>query len=114
MYVHPNDVHQFRNDGSATMKMLVFDPERSHTARKLPSCRNVVSSDLSLMPRRARSRRVRDMGVEQEIEQLRDEIRHHDRLYYVEAKPELSDLEYDRLINQLKELESAHPELITA
>ncbi len=32
-----------------------------------------------------------------EIEQLREQIRHHDRKYYVEAAPEISDLEYDRL-----------------
>ena len=48
-----------------------------------------------------------------EIARLRDEIRHHDRKYYVEAAPEISDLEYDRLVERLKELEAAHPELIT-
>jgi DNA ligase (NAD+) len=48
-----------------------------------------------------------------EIASLRQEIRRHDRLYYVEAKPEITDLEYDRLINRLKELESRNPELIT-
>ena len=49
----------------------------------------------------------------QEIERLRDEIRHHDRKYYVEAQPEISDLEYDRLLQRLQQLEAAHPELIT-
>jgi len=49
----------------------------------------------------------------QEIERLRDEIRDHDRKYYVEAQPEISDLEYDRLLQRLKALEVAHPELIT-
>lgn len=49
----------------------------------------------------------------QEIERLRDEIRHHDRKYYVEAQPEISDLEYDRLLQRLHQLEAAHPELIT-
>jgi len=49
-----------------------------------------------------------------EIDQLRDEIRRHDRKYYVEAKPEISDLDYDRLITRLKELEAAHPELVTS
>ncbi len=48
-----------------------------------------------------------------EIEHLREEIRHHDHKYYVEAAPEISDLEYDRLLNRLKELEAAHPELVT-
>jgi DNA ligase (NAD+) len=48
-----------------------------------------------------------------EIEKLRDEIRHHDRKYYVDAAPEITDLQYDRLIERLKKLETAHPELIT-
>lgn len=48
-----------------------------------------------------------------EIEQLRDEIRAHDRRYYVDAKPSISDREYDRQLDRLKQLEAAHPELIT-
>lgn len=48
------------------------------------------------------------------IDQLRDEIRKHDRLYYVENAPQISDLDYDRLMAELKELEKEHPELITA
>ncbi|MBI2479214.1 MAG: NAD-dependent DNA ligase LigA, partial [Planctomycetia bacterium] len=52
-------------------------------------------------------------SVEQRIEQLREQIRHHDRLYYVEAAPRISDPEYDRLINELKKLEREYPELIT-
>jgi DNA ligase (NAD+) len=48
------------------------------------------------------------------IARLRDEIRHHDRKYYVEAAPEISDLEYDRLVAQLQALEAEHPGLITA
>lgn len=48
-----------------------------------------------------------------EIVQLRDEIREHDRRYYVEAKPTISDLEYDRLMQRLIELEAKHPELVT-
>jgi len=48
------------------------------------------------------------------IEQLREEIRRHDRLYYVEAAPEISDRQYDRLLDELKALEAAHPELVTA
>jgi len=49
----------------------------------------------------------------QRIARLREEIRRHDRKYYVEAAPEISDLEYDRLVAQLKTLEAAHPELIS-
>jgi DNA ligase (NAD+) len=48
-----------------------------------------------------------------EIARLREEIHHHNYLYYVEAKPEISDLQYDRLMERLKKLEAAHPELIT-
>ncbi len=47
------------------------------------------------------------------IGELRDLIRYHDRKYYVEAEPEISDREYDRLLEELKELEAAHPELRT-
>ena len=36
-----------------------------------------------------------------EVEQLRTELWRHNRLYYVEAKPEISDLEYDRLLQRL-------------
>ena len=49
----------------------------------------------------------------QKIEQLREEIRWHDRLYYVEARPEISDREYDRLMERLEHLEARHPELVT-
>jgi DNA ligase (NAD+) len=49
-----------------------------------------------------------------EIARLREQIRYHDRRYYIEAAPELSDLEYDRLIDRLKALEARHPELVTA
>ncbi len=45
------------------------------------------------------------------IAELRRAIRHHDRLYYVLAAPEISDHEYDRLFAQLRALEEAHPEL---
>jgi len=47
-----------------------------------------------------------------EIEQLREEIRYHDRKNYVEAAPEISDLQYDRLLQRLQDLEAEHPELI--
>jgi DNA ligase (NAD+) len=48
-----------------------------------------------------------------EIEKLRDEIRRHDELYYVNDAPEISDREYDQLLEDLQKLEAAHPELIT-
>ncbi|MBV8513980.1 MAG: NAD-dependent DNA ligase LigA [Acidobacteria bacterium] len=51
--------------------------------------------------------------AKQEIEHLRDKIRHHDYRYYVLDDPELTDAAYDRLMNRLKELEAANPKLIT-
>ncbi|HUE43215.1 MAG TPA: NAD-dependent DNA ligase LigA [Candidatus Sulfotelmatobacter sp.] len=51
--------------------------------------------------------------AKQEIEQLREKIRHHDYQYYVLDEPELTDAAYDRLMNRLKELEAANPKLIT-
>ena len=49
----------------------------------------------------------------QQIEALREELRHHEHLYYVLDAPELSDAEYDLRINRLRALEAVHPELIT-
>ena len=49
-----------------------------------------------------------------EIEKLRNEIRRHEELYYVQDSPEISDREYDALLEKLQALEQAHPELITA
>jgi DNA ligase (NAD+) len=51
--------------------------------------------------------------VARHIARLREEIRKHDRKYYVEAAPEIGDRDYDRLVDDLRELEARHPELIT-
>jgi DNA ligase (NAD+) len=48
-----------------------------------------------------------------QVEVLRESIRHHAHLYYVRDAPEISDAEYDALMNRLRELEAAHPELVT-
>lgn len=48
-----------------------------------------------------------------EIEKLRDEIRYHDKRYYVDAQPEITDLQYDRLMDRLKKLEGENPNLVT-
>ena len=42
---------------------------------------------------------------------LRAELERHNRLYYVEARPEISDREFDRLLRELQDLEAAHPDL---
>ncbi len=47
------------------------------------------------------------------IETLREEIRRHDRLYFVENAPEISDQQYDALLHELREVEGRHPRLIT-
>jgi DNA ligase (NAD+) len=51
--------------------------------------------------------------IEKKIEALREKIRHHEHLYYVLDNPELSDAEFDKLMQQLKNLESEHPSLVT-
>jgi len=47
------------------------------------------------------------------IESLRDKIRHHEYLYYVLDQPEIADQDFDQLMQQLKDLESQHPDLLT-
>lgn len=53
------------------------------------------------------------MDVQKEITQLRREIEKHNKLYYVYDSPEISDYDYDMLMQRLKALEALHPELIT-
>jgi DNA ligase (NAD+) len=53
-------------------------------------------------------------SVKKEIEELREKLRYHEYRYYVLDDPEISDAAYDRMMNRLKELEEAHPELVTA
>ena len=48
------------------------------------------------------------------IEKLREELRRHEHLYYVMDAPEIGDAEYDALMNELKKLEAAHPDLLSA
>ena len=52
--------------------------------------------------------------INKEILELRDEIRRHEDLYYVNDNPEISDSEYDALLARLQELEEQHPELVTS
>src|SRR5437660_6512747 len=47
------------------------------------------------------------------IEALREQIRHHEYRYYVLDDPEISDADFDKLMNELKQLEAEHPELVT-
>src|SRR6267378_1008869 len=52
-------------------------------------------------------------SVKKEIVELREKLRYHEYRYYVLDDPEISDAAYDRMMNRLKELEAAHPELMT-
>ena len=56
---------------------------------------------------------AKQQTVEQEAERLREEIRHHEYLYYVLDRPEITDAEYDGLMRQLQSIERDHPELAT-
>jgi DNA ligase (NAD+) len=53
------------------------------------------------------------MTPAERVESLRHEIRRHEELYYVQAVPEISDAEFDALMNELKALEQQHPDLLT-
>jgi DNA ligase (NAD+) len=53
------------------------------------------------------------LGIQQQLQNLRRQIRHHDRRYYQLAQPEISDAQYDALFRELQTLEAQHPELIT-
>src|SRR5258706_13815685 len=48
------------------------------------------------------------------VEELRKELRRHDRLYHVEGRPEITDAQYDALFHELKTLEAEHPDLVTS
>ncbi|HEY1262151.1 MAG TPA: NAD-dependent DNA ligase LigA, partial [Terriglobales bacterium] len=51
--------------------------------------------------------------ISRRIEALREQIRHHEHLYYVLDNPSISDAEFDVLMNDLKRLEAGHPDLVT-
>jgi len=52
-------------------------------------------------------------GEQDQIQALREELRHHEHLYYVLDSPEITDAQYDALMNRLKQLEVDHPDLVT-
>ena len=51
--------------------------------------------------------------IKKELEKLRKEIEYHNKLYYEQDEPEISDYEYDKLTQRLRQLEKEHPELVT-
>ena len=57
--------------------------------------------------------RTADSALAKRLERLREAIRHHDYRYYVLNQPEISDAEYDRLLEELKSVEARAPQLVT-
>ena len=53
------------------------------------------------------------MSAKESIESLKQQIRHHDKKYYVDCEPEIDDAGYDKLLQKLANLENKHPELVT-
>lgn len=51
--------------------------------------------------------------IAKQVETLREELRRHEYLYYVLDEPEISDVKFDRMLEELKKLEAEHPELVT-
>ena len=51
--------------------------------------------------------------TQNQVEALREQICYHERKYFIDDQPEISDREYDRLMEELERLEAAHPELVT-
>jgi DNA ligase (NAD+) len=56
---------------------------------------------------------AKDKYIDKKVETLREKIRRHEYLYFVLDNPEISDAEFDLLMNELKRIEAAHPELVT-
>ena len=54
-----------------------------------------------------------DRSPARQAEKLREQIRHHEHLYFVLDAPAIADAEFDALVNQLKAIECEHPELVT-
>src|SRR4051812_17783375 len=52
-------------------------------------------------------------SIEKRIKELRKALHHHNHLYYIESRPEISDREFDRLLQELIDLEKQRPDLVT-
>ena len=85
-----------------------------HTANEqecplhIRGCPSVFSSAYNLWAMPAPTK-----NLEKKLEGLREKIRHHEHLYYVLDSPEITDADFDKLMQQLKDLESKHPDLVT-
>jgi len=56
---------------------------------------------------------AKSASIEKQIEKLREDLRRHEYLYYVQDEPEISDVKFDRMMAELQKLEAEHPELVT-
>ena len=59
------------------------------------------------------TKRISKGEAKRRVEKLKREIERHNYLYYVESNPEISDAEYDALLEELRNLEALYPELVT-
>jgi DNA ligase (NAD+) len=66
------------------------------------------------MSRGADMAKAATASIKKEVDELREKLRYHEYRYHVLDDPEISDAAYDKLLAKLKELEGAHPELVTA
>jgi DNA ligase (NAD+) len=94
------------------LSLLAADPRarQAGTGPHSPTATRSVSepsSDHLQDPRRLSRGAVAD-----KIDRLRAKLRHHNYLYHVEARPQVSDEEYDHMFGQLKALEEIHPDMI--
>ncbi len=75
---------------------------------------SLPEAEVSIILAMAHERTSEDLSPEQRIEALREELRHHEHLYYVMDAPVWTDAQYDARMNELRALEAEHPELLTA
>ncbi|MDD5738071.1 MAG: NAD-dependent DNA ligase LigA, partial [Candidatus Omnitrophica bacterium] len=56
---------------------------------------------------------MRNFELKEQVEKLKRELRRHEKLYYADNRPEISDRQYDLLLKDLEKIEKDHPELVT-
>ena len=87
-------------------------PTTKKTARKVAVKKTAAQAKRSAQKTTSKAKaRAPKSDVERRMRQLEQEIEYHRHLYYVNAAPEISDREFDRLFTELEELEAAHPKL---
>src|SRR5947208_3406027 len=98
--------------GQRSQRRLAIQSGAAHARAGQDVCERIqLKSIILVMAATAKNTAAKDAA--REIEALRDKIRYHEHRYYVLDNPEVSDAEFDLLMQELKRLEAAHPELIT-